>query len=354
VWRDLSATAYYEHFEYLLSEVLASFNRMASQYEYIVIEGAGSVAEMNLQTRDLVNFGLARRVGAPALLVSDIDRGGVFASLIGTMGLLDEVDRELVRSFAVNRFRGERRLFDDGVSFLERRMKRPCLGVLPFARDIRLEAEDGVSLDDAAEIDAAVAAVRLPHISNFTDFDSVRVRWIDTPIHKRYTHVILPGTKNTTGDLHWLRERRLDTWILEQHATGAQVIGVCGGYQMMGEVVDDTAGLCLLPVRTVMQPAKTVKRVRAQTAGGNEFDAYEIHIGVTEAFGCQPFAYIDGQREGARSGRCVGTYLHGALQDEEVCLELGLSYRQTSKPYNALAAWFETNVDVKLFEELYL
>ena len=354
VWRDISASAYYEHFDYLLAEALAAFERLARAYDLIVIEGAGSVAEINLQSRDLVNFGFARRVAAPAMLISDIDRGGVFGSLVGTMVLLDEADRQLVRSFAINRFRGERRLFDSGVRFLEERMERPCAGVFPFTPDIRLDAEDGVSLDDAPRVDAAVAVVRLPHISNFTDFDSLNVRWIDTPEDRRYTHVILPGTKNTTGDLVWLRQRGLDAWILAQHGAGAHVIGVCGGYQMMGESVDGTAGLDLLPVRTIMQPEKTVKRVRAQTATGIEFDAYEIHMGVTDSSACKPFAYIDNAPEGAHYGRCIGTYLHGALQNEAVCGELGLTFTRPAAPYDALGRWFEANVDMKLFEELYL
>ena len=354
VWRDLSASLYYEHFDYLLGEALASFERLAREYEFIVIEGAGSVAEVNLMSRDLVNFGLARRVGAPALLVSDIDRGGVFASLIGTMTLLSEEDRQLVRSFAVNRFRGDRRLFESGVQFLEQRMERRCLGVFPFSQAIRLQAEDGVSLDEVRAVETTVAVVRLPHISNFTDFDSLRVRWVERPDDRRYTHVILPGTKNTTGDLEWLRQRHLDEWILRQHAEGAKVIGICGGYQMLGESIDGVDGLGLLPVRTIMLPDKTVRRVRAQTASGREFDAYEIHMGETESRASEPFAYLDTGPEGVRSDRCIGTYLHGALQDPGVCGELGLSYEPCDAPYEALAEWFELNADMKLFEELYL
>jgi adenosylcobyric acid synthase len=354
VWRDLSASAYYEQFEYLLGEVLASFERLTQKFEFIVVEGAGSVAEINLQSRDLVNFGFARRVGAPAMLVSDIDRGGVFASLIGTMGLLEEPDRQLVRSFAVNKFRGDRELFSDGAQFLEKRMERRCMGVFPYAPDIRLAAEDGVSLDELEAVESNIAAVRLPRISNFTDLNGLRVRWVGAPDSRLYSHVILPGTKNTAGDLSWLRECGLDRWILRQHAAGAQVIGVCGGYQMLGESVDGVAGLGLLPVRTTMQPEKTVQRVRAKTLAGHEFEAYEIHMGVTEADGCEPFAYIGGRCEGARSARCIGTYLHGALEDDGVCGELGLRHERTEPPYDALAQWFEQNANMRLFEELYL
>jgi adenosylcobyric acid synthase len=359
VWQDLSAKAYYEHFEWLSAQALESFERLAAQFEFIVIEGAGSVAEVNLNCRDLVNFGFARRVGAPSMLVGDIDRGGIFASITGTMHLLDEGDRQLVRSFAVNRFRGDPTLFFDGVAFLEHKTDRPCLGVFPFAPDISLPAEDGVSLDDENGI-SEVAVVRLPRISNFTDFDRLQVRWIEGPDRTLYSHVILPGTKNTTGDLEWLRSRGLDAWIRRQYAAGAVVIGICGGYQMLGERIEENGrayeGLGLLPVSTVMQPEKTVRRVHAHTPAGAKFGAYEIHMGQTSGE-CNPFAFIEDKPEGARANRCIGTYLHGALEDEQVCIELDLNRARkqvAEDPYDQLAAWFETNADTRLFEELYL
>jgi adenosylcobyric acid synthase len=362
VWRDLSARCYYEQFDYLLGEALAAFERLSRQFDFIVIEGAGSVAEINLQDRDLVNFGFARRVGAPAMLVADIDRGGVFASLVGTMVLLDETDRQLVRSFAINRFRGDGTLFSDGVAFLEKRMERRCMGVFPFEHGLTIDAEDGVSLDSAGENGSNVAAVKLPRISNFTDFDALRVKWIDAPGARLFSHVILPGTKNTTGDLCWLRQRGLDVWIRRQHAAGALIIGVCGGYQMLGESIEENGevhdGLRMLPVRTVMQPEKTVRNVRARTPGGHEFDAYEIHMGATAAAaGTLPFAIVDGKPDGARADNCYGTYLHGALADASVCRDLGLEFEEGAsreERYDALARWFGSNADTKLFEELYL
>ncbi|HYO82099.1 MAG TPA: cobyric acid synthase, partial [Bryobacteraceae bacterium] len=173
VWRDLSASAYYEHFEFLRGQVLDSYQRLSRAYDVVVIEGAGSVAEVNLRQRDLVNFGFANLVGAPALLVADIDRGGVFASLIGTVQLLQEEEFRLLRSFAVNRFRGDLSLFSDGVSFLENRMEKPCLGVFPWARDIRLDEEDGVSVEALRARGHDVAIIRLPRISNLTDFERI-------------------------------------------------------------------------------------------------------------------------------------------------------------------------------------
>ena len=361
VWRKLSARAYYEHFDYLLHCVLDSFARLSSRYEFIVIEGAGSVAEMNLKRRDLVNFGLATRIGSPALLVSDIDRGGVFASLIGTMNLLQPEESALVRSFAVNRFRGDPSLFTDGVDFLERKMGRSCLGVFPAARHIRLDEEDAVTVEESHTGGAEVAIIRLPRISNFTDFDRIHADWIAEPVRLLYTHVVIPGTKNTVGDLEWLRVHGLDRWIRRQHAAGARIIGVCGGYQMLGESITEDGktveGLGLLPVTTVMQPEKTVRRVAAASNGAT-FDAYEIHMGqTTVASAAEPFATVDGAPEGVRLDGCIGTYLHDALRSDAVLSSLGIRARPAvskERTYNDLAEWFQQNADTRLFEELYL
>ena len=361
VWRKLSARAYYEHFDYLLQCVLDSFERLSSAYDFIVIEGAGSVAELNLKERDLVNFGLARRTGSPALLLSDIDRGGVFASLIGTMGLLHEEELSLVRSFAVNRFRGDVSLFSDGVTMLENGMKRPCLGVFPTAEHIRLDEEDAVTVEAARTTGADVAIVRLPRISNFTDFDRIEADWIAEPVRLLYSHVIIPGTKNTIADLEWMRSRSLDRWIHRQHAAGAQIIGVCGGYQILGESITDeertVRGLALLPVETVMQPEKTVRRVAAAT-NGTAFDAYEIHLGETSVpSDAEPFATLNGTNEGIRSGRCAGTYLHDALRCDAILSSLGIRAREPAskqRTYDDLADWFDRSANTRLFEELYL
>ena len=361
VWRDLSATAYYEHFDYLRDEVLGSFERLAQTCDVVIIEGAGSVAEVNLRSRDLVNFGLARLVGARALLVADIDRGGVFASLIGTRNLLLEEELPLLRSFAVNRFRGDRSLFTDGVRFLEQAMERPCLGVFPWAHDIRLEEEDGVSIETLSARGNEVAILRLPRISNLTDFERVEADWIGEPVRLLYSHVIIPGTKNTTGDLEWLRARGLDQWILRQHAAGAAIIGVCGGYQIMGRSIAEgdrtVPGLDLLPVDTTMLPDKTVRSVVA-SIGNQDFSAYEIHVGHTSVpSNSEPFAWVDGGGEGIHVGRCFGTYLHDALRSDVVLDALGIRAKSASsgdQTYDELAEWFAGNADLRLFEEQYL
>ena len=374
VWGDLRARDYYSHFDFFLNQVLDAYSRLAARFDYVVLEGAGSVAELNLKSRDLVNLGLAKRIGAPAILVGDIDRGGVFAQIAGTMWLLDEDERALVRTFAVNKFRGDRSLFDDGVRILEEKTGRPCLGVFPFAREIHLDAEDGVSFEEANEkpaptIAKRVAIVALPHISNLTDFRLLAAaRRVTQPVPDQFDAVFLPGSKATMADLAWMRSRGLDAWVHDQHAGGATVIGVCGGYQMMGERIDDphrvesraesAAGLGLLPVRTTMRREKTTRAVKARTASGIEFDAYEIHMGETERTReVEPFVRLgDGALDGAVVGRCIGTYLHGALENRAVLSELlGCEVEAAESKaahYGRLADWFESNADLELFERL--
>ena len=283
VWRNLCGREYYEHSDFLMGRVMDAYERLASRYEYIVMEGAGSVAELNLRRRDLVNLGLARKVGAPVLLVADIDRGGVFASVVGTYCLLPPDEREMIRSFAVNRFRGDGSLFEDGVRILEEKSGSRCLGVLPMLENAQLDAEDGVSLEEGVNRgESKIAILRFPRISNFTDFRLIpEARWITAPARGKFDWVILPGTKNTIADLEWMRERGLDEWVLGQYASGANVLGVCGGYQMLGErIVDpeavesnrtEAAGLGLLPVSTVMHAEKTTRVVEAESLGGVKF-----------------------------------------------------------------------------------
>ncbi|HEY6394372.1 MAG TPA: cobyric acid synthase [Candidatus Binataceae bacterium] len=371
MWRNLGARAYYEQFPFLLGEVLAAYHRLASRYEFIVIEGAGSISELNLKNTDLVNLGLAKRIEAPVLLVADIDRGGVFASVFGTFALLEDDEKALVRSFAINRFRGDPSLFAGGADLLEIRSQRPCIGVFPFLHGVELDAEDGVSLDDSAHSESDIAIVRLPHISNFTDFRLLPgVCWLSHPSDRRFKYVILPGTKNTIGDLRWLRRNGLADWVMRQYRDGATVIGICGGYQMLGKRIEDpmalessesaTEGLDLLPVRTVMEAEKRTRTVEAVTPSGIRFSAYEIHLGrTTRPSDAVPFATLaDGAADGIRTERCIGTYLHGALENPVVLGELlGRPVEDApsrSSTYDALADWFDANVNRARFEKLYL
>ncbi|HUS04700.1 MAG TPA: cobyric acid synthase [Bryobacteraceae bacterium] len=369
VWRNLSAGDYQDHFDKLLEIVLEAYERLSQNYEYIVVEGAGSVTEMNLKSRDLVNFGLAERIGAPAMLVSDIDRGGVFAAIAGTFCLLNDAERRLVRSFAINRFRGNVSLFQDGVQFLQDRTSRPCLGVFPMLEDTRIDDEDSVSLDNAGATGSQVAAIQFPRISNFTDLRLLpEIDWVRRPNRTLYRHIILPGSKNTIGDLQWMRDTGLDEWLLTQHRAGAQIIGICGGYQMLGMTIEDPAnlegtagsaeGLGLLPVTTVLAAEKTTRVVDALLPSGTRFAAYEIHLGITSRpAGAAPFAITPEGDEGIRHNRCIGTYLHGALESPAVVEDL-LGIRVTAQPktavYDRLADWFAANADIPLFEELYL
>jgi adenosylcobyric acid synthase len=371
VWRTLPAREYYQQFPYLLGQVMDAYERLASRHEFIVMEGAGSISELNLKATDLVNLGLATRLDVPVLLTADIDRGGVFAAVAGTFALLEENERRLVRGFAINRFRGDPSLFGNGAQILEERTGVRCLGVFPYLRDVPLDAEDSVAFESNANGSSDVAIIALPHISNLSDFRLIPgAERISKPVDRTYQCLIIPGTKNTLGDLEWLRETGLDTWIVDQHKAGARIVGICGGYQIMGERIEDPLamestrggadGLGLIGGNTVLATDKVTRRVRATIPSGTVFEAYEIHLGVTtRPQNAEPFATLaDGTEDGVRVGRCVGTYLHGALEDLRVLGEL-LGREVAPAPtresvYEALAYWFEANVDRKLFEEMYL
>ena len=383
-WRNLKAPEYGNHFDYLLEQVLESYSRLAAGYDYVVIEGAGSVAELNLKHHDLVNLGLAGRLDAPSILVADIDRGGIFASVIGTLDLLDDTEASLVRSFLVNRFRGDRAYFEDGVRILEEKANRPCLGVFPFLEDVYLDEEDSVSLEERPEMErnrsgawsrsrSRVAVLRFPHISNFTDFrrmpDAV---FLSEPVEEVFDVVFLPGTKSPVEDMAWLRARGLDSWLSDQMNHGSRIVGVCGGFQMMGRAIHDPDGmestvgsmdgLGFLPVTTRLAREKTTRTVTARTPSGLSFEAYEIHMGVTsiEEDGCEPFALLeDGTRDGMRRGRAIGTYLHGAFESQGVIEELlghpvpdsngGKQFQ-----YDRLADWFAAHVETDVFLREYV
>jgi len=378
VWRNLATREYEEHFGFLLGRVLAAYRRLAEQHDVIVLEGAGSAFELNLKSRDLVNLGLAARLHARTLLVADIDRGGVFASVVGSFALLEPEEAGLVRAFAVNRFRGDPALFDDGRRMLVERVGRPCLGVFPYLPDVTIDAEDSVALEHRREPAPAgprIAIVRLPCISNFTDFALLdAANYITAPTAGRPDCIILPGTKNTIGDLGWLRARGLDRWILEQHGRGAAVWGICGGYQMLGRTIRDplgiesaepvAEGLGLIAADTVLEAEKTTRLVEAESAAtGRRFRAYEIHMGRTTVAAGAPFALVAGRPEGVRENRILGTCLHGALEDPGLLGELlgDLGWPAAVVPpaskeavYDRLAGWFEQHADVRRFEELYL
>ena len=361
VWKTMAPRAYYEQAAELRTHVLAAYENLARRFDVIVIEGAGSVSELNLRHADIVNLELVTRLRAPWLLVADIERGGVFASILGTVGLLTSDERGLLRGFAVNKFRGDMSLFEDGVRMLEARTRSQCFGVFPFATDIAIDAEDSLALETAPRrpgpAGARLAIIRLPCISNATDFRLLSwADWIQSPGAADYDFIVLPGTKNSIGDLRWLHSTGLSTWILAQRQRGATVIGICGGFQMMGRRIDDplnidgggsAAGLGLLPVVTEMKADKRTEVKAATTRGGVKFTGYEIHMGETALEGtAEPFARLDdGGADGACLPGAIGTYLHGALENPEVCAELfGVTLGAlTSKrdQYERLADWFD-------------
>jgi adenosylcobyric acid synthase len=353
VYGNFPARDYYGLKPRLVRQVMASYRRLSQAYDLIVLEGAGSAVELNLKKSDLVNFSMARRAGAAVLLVADIDRGGVFAATIGAFQLLSPGERRLLKGFIINKFRGDPALFEDGVAIIGRRTQRPVLGVVPYVGDLVLPEEDSVALArkrqaGAWEEDGAlrIGVVRLPHISNYTDFDpleqepGVALRYLD---HRDYLTgldlLILPGTKNTISDLLYLKDsgllRRIQAYVRE----GGRLVGICGGYQILGQEVRDPlgvegdprteAGLGLLPVVTTMAGAKTTTQVEARACGrpdGGILAAYEIHMGVTEPRGeGQPaFEIISRNRAALKvadgwvspDGGVWGTYLHGLFDND--------------------------------------
>jgi adenosylcobyric acid synthase len=333
----LEAAAFRSSRQPLLPRVLDSFHMLADGADLIVVEGAGSPAEINLRVGDIANMGFAHAAEVPVVLVGDIDRGGVIASLVGTHSVLDEPDRRLIRGFLVNKFRGEARLFDDGIRAITRLTGWPSLGLVPwFAEARKLPAEDALDLA-STEIrpDAAltVAVPILPRIANFDDLDplkldpAIRLTFVPPgmPLPLPVDLVILPGSKATIADLAFMRAQGWDIDLKAHVRQGGRVLGLCGGYQMLGRVIADPGGfestpgtvegLALLDVETVLTADKTVRPVKAQhRASGLDVSAYEIHLGRTEGPDTDraPFM-LDGRPEGAASadGRLIGTYLHG-------------------------------------------
>ena len=317
-------------------EVCAAFDRLASRFNPIVMEGAGSISEINLRDTDLVNLPMARHAHADVILVGDIDRGGVFASVYGSIALQTPEDRSLIKGIIINKFRGDMRLFDEGRKMLEDICGIPVLGVIPYYKDIYIEEEDSVALAQksmqAERGKVNVAVVMLRHLSNYTDFDAMER---DPRVHLFYTNntedikkadiIILPGTKSTLHDLYELRHNGCAQAIIRAHREGATVLGICGGYQMMGmEVLDPDhvegdierlPGLGLLPTTTTMNGDKHTRQVNCQFGGG-----YEIHQGETHPVGDakpSPLLHLDDGREDGYivDNKCMGTYVHGILDN---------------------------------------
>ncbi|MBC7839344.1 MAG: cobyric acid synthase [Nitrospiraceae bacterium] len=348
VYEALDAIAYFERKKILFDIVRECYARLAGEYEYIVIEGAGSAAEMNLRDRDIVNWPVVELADASVVLVADIDRGGVFAQIIGTLDLLAPHERRRVRGVIVNKFRGDRRLFEDGVRFLEARTGIPVLGVVPFLRGLRLDQEDSLDLDRARSIQfkpdlTNVAVVLLPRMSNFTDFNvlaaekDVALRFVASPDELLGADVvILPGSKNTLEDLDYLVAAGFPAAVESHVQRGGELVGICGGYQMLGREIADprgleqggtSMGLGLLDVRTELDVPKICRQVRATSLlhdleQSASICGYEIRMGRTSRGDVRPCFQIEASEilggsargdEGAanKSGRVWGTSIHG-------------------------------------------
>jgi len=324
----------------LMGYVLDSFNRLKAAHDLVIVEGAGSPAEVNLRDNDIANMGFARAADVPVVLAGDIDRGGVIAQIVGSQAVMHPDDNAMIAGFLINRFRGDPSLFEDGYRLIADRTGWPGFGVLPWFADAwKLPAEDALDLDQPVKQEGLhVVCLCLSRIANFDDLDplaqepGIRLTMLlpGQVIPADADLVVIPGTKSTRGDLAFLRQQGWDTDLLAHHRRGGRVLGICGGYQMLGRMVSDpegiegpagqTPGLGLLDIETTMTPVKQLTRTRAvHAATGCEIDGYEIHIGSTSGPDCaRPFAHVSGRAEGAVSadGRVTGSYLHGLFRDD--------------------------------------
>ena len=392
----------------LWEAVHTSLDSLREDFDIVIAEGAGSPAEINLKATEIVNMRVALYANAPVLLCGDIDRGGVFASLVGTLELLEPEERDIVKGLIINKFRGDPGLLTDGITWLEERTGIPVAGLVHHYRDIHIPEEDSVALDDSKgstpQSVLDVAVLQLPHIANFDDFDplarhpGVDLRYVDSPAQLgRPDLVIIPGTKTTIPDLAWMNDRGLSQAVKELHAGGVAVVGICGGYQMRGTKVSDPEhiessiteldGLGLMDLTTVFEGSKETHRINGKVTGaagllagaaGMPVSGYEIHMGRTVGEGFSaPFRIEDradapvtgnGDPEGAldASGSVMGTYIHGLFHNGELrsamLLELarrkGVSLPDASsgvdldREYDRLADWVRSSMDMDLIYRL--
>lgn len=349
---NMSAREYFAYKKKLVPDIMKAFGKLEEEYDIIVIEGAGSPAEINLKSEDIVNMGLAEMTDSPVFLVGDIDRGGVFAQLLGTMMLLEEKEQMRVKGLIINKFRGDKTILDPGIGMLEEKAHIPVVGVVPYTQ-VEIEEEDSLSerllnlYGKTAPIEIAV--IRTPRISNYTDFmllenhPLVSLRYIKRKEELGNPDMILlPGTKNTMGDLLWLRQNGLEGAILKAAKTGTVIFGICGGYQMLGEMLRDPdgvenggtlRGMGLLPIETVFTGEKRRTRVTGTFTGaagclkalcGLPFEGYEIHMGETKYLGgdamieLYDFVSKETSQDGCSRGNVYGTYVHGILDTDQI------------------------------------
>jgi len=411
---NMDAARYFAYKTKLIPVILEAYRTLAADYDLIIIEGAGSPAEINLQDADIVNMGMAKMARSPVLLVADIDRGGVFAAIYGTVMLLDEAERALIKGIVINKFRGDLQILKPGLKMIEEKVNIPVIGVLPYL-SIDIEDEDSLaerlsrktvpgtggsttSADSTGRDLIDIAVIRFPRMSNFTDFNvfklvpGVSLRYVKSPAELGNPDmIILPGTKNTMGDLLWLRQYGLEALIKKEAARETVIFGLCGGYQMLGKTLEDPygaeqggsmQGLGLLDCRTVFQRQKTRTRVSGRfkrikgplsQLSGFAFEGYEIHMGVTESDKGEKLTLIAGGKEdGLQNGNIFGSYIHGIFDQGDVAAVIAecllrkkglepaalprISFQEyKERQYEQLASAIRENIDLvaikKIIEE---
>lgn len=348
---NMDASGFHNYKSIALQAVLESHTRLSAKYDRIIAEGAGSPAEINLRANDIANMGFAEAVDCPVILIADIDRGGVFAHLAGTLALLSESEQSRIQGFVINRFRGDKALLDPGLDWLERYTGKPVLGVFPYLQGLHLEAEDALPrANDACDFRAPaeqeylrIIIPALPRISNHTDFDPLRLH---PQVHVRFIGpgeiippadlIILPGSKNVRADLDWLREQGWESAIRKHLRYGGKLLGICGGFQMLGQWIHDpcglegdagsTQGLGFFAMETTLEPQKILRNTLGRlTFNGAAVTGYEIHAGITTYHTpYQPLVHLPQGRDGAISGDglILGTYLHGIFTSTAACQAL--------------------------------
>lgn len=377
----MDALDYHAYKRTAKASVMAAWQALESRFDVIIAEGAGSPAEINLREGDIANMGFAEAANCPVLLVGDIDRGGVFAQLVGTLALLSDSEQARTKGFIINRFRGDMALLTPGLEWLEARTQKPVVGTLPYLQGLVLDSEDSIGLTQGEKASQTLNVIvpALPRISNHTDFDPLRLHpqvalsfiGPDQTIPAADV-IILPGSKSTASDLQWLKHHGWEHAIARHLRYGGKVLGICGGFQMLGDWVEDpqgiegkpgrVAGLGLLPLTTRMVPGKQLRNVRGKlVAGGANVSGYEIHNGVSEGAALEsPLFNIAGRPEGTVSddGQVLGSYLHGLFDHPEACQGLlallGLSNSESidyqahrERELDRLADTLEAHVDIE-------
>lgn len=393
LYKNMTASEYHSYKTELKDAVNKAYNKLDSSFDIVVIEGAGSPAEINLRENDIVNMGLAELIDTPVILIGDIDRGGVFASIYGTIMLMTEQEKERIKGFIINKFRGDVAILNPGIKMLEELVKKPCLGVIPYMK-LNIDDEDSVTdrFTSSSNGDINIAVVQLPYISNFSDFtpfeieEGANLQYItDSKQLEDADLIILPGSKNTIKDMMYVFNSGIDKAIYKKHREGTPIIGICGGYQMLGKLIEDPDhiessiyrinGLCLLDIKTVIKENKYTRQVSGRLITDlNTFKmdkdlyvtGYEIHMGETEIldYGHAIFELDDGRLDGAidNTGTVLGTYLHGIFENDEFrgCIinslrdkkglteeNSQLSYKEMKdKEYNKLAQLVRDNAEI--------